>query len=382
MAPDDDPTDAAPLGLRRWRRRAAIASGTVAAAALATTVAGGWYYSDELLLVRAEPAERPIRIVAVTGTTVTLAGLDSDQPGLVGLEWDDGYARLGADVLRRGEQVIRSYTPYPDVPVVGASARTDGYATPVDLGRVSDLDVREISYAGPLGRYPATYVPAAGPRWVIHVHGRTANRAEAYRLFPAIHRMGYPQLSITYRNDEGAPADPDGEFGLGWTESEDLASAVWHARDHGAVDVVLVGYSMGGAVIGNYLRTDSSEYVAGVVYDSPALSWPDILAFQAKDRGLPTIGGFIAGAAVRVRAGIRLSVMDQVAHADRLEVPVLLFHGTGDATVPVRSSDAFAAARPDLVTFVRPDGVGHVRGWNHDPAAYEAAVTGFLTSLP
>nr|WP_246220643.1 alpha/beta fold hydrolase [Phytoactinopolyspora mesophila] len=263
-------------------------------------------------------------------------------------------------------------------------ARTSFYAYPLELAsfrKVSELDADEITYDGPLGAYPATYVPGEQSRWVIHVHGRGATRAEAYRLIPTIYQRGYPQLAISYRNDDDAPQDPDGEYGLGWTESEDLAAAVEYARSQGAGDVVLVGYSMGGAVVGNYLRVHGSDGVAGVIYDSPVLSWGDVLAFESGNRNLPAVAGTVASAVVRMRTGINLGEMDQVKHADRLDVPVLLFHGSADPTVPVASSDAFAEARPDLVTYVRPDGVGHVQSWNANPTAYEAATTSFLNAL-
>ncbi|AYY12867.1 alpha/beta fold hydrolase [Actinobacteria bacterium YIM 96077] len=374
----------ADMPARRWPRRAAIASATVIVVVVATTTAGGWYYADELLLVDASPAEYPVEVLDVTGDTVTLTGTDADQPGLVGLEWNSGYARLGPEIARSGNRVIRPLVPFPDVPEAGTKARVDGYAFPSELATfrtVSTLDATEVHFPGPLGAYPATYVPGERDRWVIHVHGRGGNRAEAYRLVPAIHQLGYPQLSISYRNDDDAPSDSDGEYGLGWTESEDLAAAVAHARERGARDVVLVGYSMGGAVVGNYLRVHGETGIAGLIYDSPVLSWADVLAHESANRNLPGFAAHVASAVVRVRTGIDLGAMDQIRNADDASVPVLLFHGSADPTVPARSSDEYAAARPDIVTYIRPAGVGHVRSWNHDTDAYDAAVTDFLSSL-
>jgi len=46
--------------------------------------------------------------------------------------------------------------------------------------------------------------------------------------------------------------------------------------------------------------------------------------------------------------------------------------------VPVATSDALAEARPDIVTYVRGAGVGHVRSWNAGTASYEASVRDFL----
>lgn len=341
----------------------------------------GWYYSDEILMVTSTEHDHPVEVVSVAGDVVVLAGEGADDPQVTGLQWDGGYARLNAGSEPVEGGVLREFVPFPDTPTPGTAVRLDFYAAPLDLAAVSDLDVSEIGFDAPLGELGATYVPGESGRWVIFVHGRGATRAETFRLLPVVAGLGHPSLAISYRNDEGEPADPDGRWGLGWTESADLEAAVAYALDNGARDVVLVGYSMGAAVIGNYLRTEGDAQVAGIVYDSPLLSWPDTLTFEAGNRGLPAILTPLAAAAVKVRTGISLDQLDQVRHAKNLTVPVLLVHGTGDDTVPVSSSDAFAEARPDLVTYLRLESAGHVQAWNSHQSVYERAVTDFLEAL-
>lgn len=384
-------TDAGPI---RWRRRVTIATATAAAVAVATTAGGGWYFADELLQVRRVPPERPIEVLDIHDGRVRLRGTEADQPGITGLEWDGGYARLLPDVVEHDDGTVsRGIEAFPDLPSIGTRARADFYAYPRDLRSVTDLPAEDVTYDGPLGVYPATWLPGARGmvpvnggrrRWIIHVHGRGADRAEAWRLAAALHRLGYTQLAITYRNDDGAPRDRRGTYGLGWTETADLAAALHYARDQGAADVVLVGYSMGGAVVGNYLRTrgpaDRAVDVAGVIYDSPVVSWPSTLVRHAGDRGLPGFAGSVALGVVRVRTGIDVAAMDQVRTADAYDTPILLIHGDADPTVPITASDEFAASRPDLVTYLRTR-AGHVQSWNIDPAGYESAVARFLEKL-
>ena len=80
------------------------------------------------------------------------------------------------------------------------------------------------------------------------------------------------------------------------------------------------------------------------------------------------------------RIGIDFSDYDQVKRAHEFHVPILLFHGTADTTVPIGPSRAFAAALPRLVTFVQT-GAGHVESWNAGPRRYDTAVRRFLVSL-
>jgi uncharacterized protein len=62
-------------------------------------------------------------------------------------------------------------------------------------------------------------------------------------------------------------------------------------------------------------------------------------------------------------------------------MPILLFHGTDDHTVPISSSAAFARALPELVTYHRVAGAGHVESWNVGPARYERRVRTFLARV-
>ncbi|MGH3588469.1 MAG: alpha/beta hydrolase family protein, partial [Pseudonocardia sp.] len=193
----------------------------------------GWFYSSALL----DTAIRPIypeRVLAVDDHTVTLvASRLTVQPGIWGLRSPaDNLAVLGPVATRRPGVVVRA--------LLGGRAPAPGSAAVFDTGpydpdpAARDLRFSEIDVPGPLGSYPAWMVPADGETWAVHVHGRGGSRREALRILPALHALGMSQLVLSYRNDEGAPASPDGHYHLGDTEWEDVEAGVRYALDRGA----------------------------------------------------------------------------------------------------------------------------------------------------
>ena len=62
-------------------------------------------------------------------------------------------------------------------------------------------------------------------------------------------------------------------------------------------------------------------------------------------------------------------------------MPILIFHGSADTTVPPEVSQRYAAANPGHVTLVITEGAAHVRSWNTDAATYQTTLTTFLNNL-
>jgi hypothetical protein len=220
--------------------------------------------------------------------------------------------------------------------------------------------------------------------WVIFVHGKLPPRKTpiAYPLLPTVAELGLPSLLITYRNDVGELPSPDGFHWYGLTEWEDLEGAVSYAQEQGAESVILVGYSMGGAIVTNFLyRAPLAAKVRGVILDAPMLDLGSAIDHGVRQRGLPVflsgIGKFLA----QVRFDVDWKALNYLSRATELDVPILLFHGDADTVVPVETSDALAQARPDLVTYHRVPEATHARSWNIDPEKYEAAVRKFLAAL-
>ncbi len=239
-----------------------------------------------------------------------------------------------------------------------------------------------------VGHLPAwRFTPAARDRpdrsgvWVIGVHGRGARRTELFRLVSTVVAGGATCLVTSYRTDRWT-RQPAVLTTLGQEEWEDVDAAIRLAVEEGAEQVVLAGCSLGGAIVAQTMRRSTvADRVAGVILDAPALQWHPILMHVAERRHLPRPLIPLVMQVARVRAKLDWHALDHVAAAGDFRHPILLFHGTEDPTVPVWLSDAFAAARPDLVTYVRVAGAGHVRAWNTDRARFEREVTTFLARV-
>lgn len=356
----------------------------------AALVGAGWYYSDalknEALVPDYSPPEFDLQVAEVDDGTITLdrtAGADKDgdwtKSGTFGLEWQGGYGQAGDIREIDDRRVVREFVPLLGTPVPGDMARLDSYAFPTDPRVSFGLAFEEVSFSSPVGDLAAWYIEGSRDTWAIFVHGKGADRREALRMLPSVAGAGLPSLVITYRNDEGAPRSGNGFYEYGKTEWQDLEAAADYALAHGAERLVLIGYSMGGGIVAGFLyQSPLADRVAGVILDAPMLDFEAAVDWGARDRFAPwpikDIGKQIAARRFDIDWGGR----DYVESAQKLSAPVLLVHGDDDPKVPVQTSDELAQARPDIVTYYRVAGAGHVRSWNADPETYEAAVREFI----
>ena len=387
------------MRFKRWRA-AVYALLAIALLVIAVLGGGGWYYSGEIKngALKVDHSEDPldIEVAAVGEGLVTLRitpETDEDGDwrarGVWGLARNPGYDQVGAILQITDQQVVREYIPLTGNLSVGDMVRIESFAFPEDPQAAHEIPFAEVSYSSPLGDFPAWFIDGPSDTWAIFVHGRGASRGEALRMLPAVAEMGFPLLIITYRNDEGVPTNPDGFHRFGQTEWEDLEGAAAYALDEGADDLILIGYSMGGAIVMSFLyQSTLAERVRGVVLDSPMLEFGAIVDHGASQRSIPLVGlplpGILTGVAKTLsslRFDLGFEALDYLKRGDELAVPILLFHGDADDTVPVKTSDTLAKARPDIVEYIRSEGVNHVRSWNADRAAYEAAVRNFLREV-
>jgi fermentation-respiration switch protein FrsA (DUF1100 family) len=125
-------------------------------------------------------------------------------------------------------------------------------------------------------------------------------------------------------------------------------------------------------------RSPLSGAVKAVVLDSPVLDWAPVLALAGRQLKLLPIVLSLAKRIVVLRTRLRWERLNQVSRAGELTVPVLIVHGDADETVPATTSETYAAARPDLVTYLPVPGAGHVEGWTSDRDGYGEALRTFV----
>ncbi len=375
---------------RRWKIPLLVITGV--AFVVAGALAGfGLYYSESLKSGALEPDRSPdkldLRVTSFDDGRITLAATkdakrdgDWTKPGTFGIEWPDGYAQAGPILQLDSGSVAREFKSVKGDLQVGDTVRLDSFAFPGDPLEGRGIPFEDVTLSSELGSLPAWCVNGDPGVWAIFVHGKGASRREALRMLPVVTQSGLSSLMITYRNDVEAPKSPDGFYRYGESEWKDLDAAVQYAVDHGAQRLVLVGYSMGGGIVMSFMQRSSlAQRVDALVLDSPMLDFSATV-----DHGAGSVPGFLnkfGKTVAGLRFGIHWKRLNYLESAGDLHVPVLLFHGDADEKVPVETSDKLARARPDIVTYLRVTGAGHVRSWNTDPLAYEAKVREFLAHV-
>jgi fermentation-respiration switch protein FrsA (DUF1100 family) len=262
---------------------------------------------------------------------------------------------------------------------------------PFELGYFGDpqsalgLSFETVQYETELGPAEGWFVPGAnmdGP-WAIYVHGVGGTRENGYRQLSILNEAGIPTLMITYRNDRGAPADPNPLYSFGMTEWRDLDAAVSWMLERGAPNLIIAAESMGGAITGQFLEnSDQVDKVVALALDAPALDFTEVVADKLGSRALP-FARTLATAGIGVFDLYRNARLNEAISLDtvaKFPGPVFLAHGTADTLVPITIGDRLVAERVGPITYVRTN-ANHLLSYKENPARYREEMLGWLRSL-
>lgn len=298
--------------------------------------------------------------------------------GFIGIS---GYflAHAAAGVLKVGSLAAALANAEPPTDPLALGYRGDPQAA-------LSLPFQTVSLETPLGTAEAWLVPAAGEEAgrAIYVHGIAGVREDGYRALSILHEAGWSVLLISYRNDAGAPASPDGAYGFGLTEWPDLEAAVANMAPTDAdPKLLVVAESMGGAILGQFLtQSPLASRVQAVALDSPAISFGAVIDHLATQGGkpLPGLTAWTAKQILRFKTPLPLTEADVTAALTSFPGPMLLVQGSADRIVPIGPSQALAATRT-APTVTLWTGADHLGSYAENPQDYKAAFQDFLTRL-
>ncbi|RLP76976.1 alpha/beta fold hydrolase [Mycetocola tolaasinivorans] len=384
---------------RRAERRAFLLPLTAVAATTAVVAAGiaavSAIMAREVLTPPGPDApDTPVLGINEVAGTIVLGRTDfTVLPGQYGIWYGrpERLIRIG-EVLEVGEKTVTRELPVQDLRgVVGhGHGRFTGWVDAEPAAVVEQWENVAIPVEG--GIAPAWLIPSADASadapWLVVVHGRGTRRGEGLRAVPTAHAAGYHVLLLTYRNDGDAPFSTDRRYGLGQTEWADVDAALGWVRARSDARIVLMGWSMGGAIaLQTVLNGEHHGDVHALLLDSPVINWHDVLSFQARERRLPRavrdfavhlIGANWARRITGLEAPVRLDDLNLVARAAELRIPTLILQSTDDDVVPANAAQALAAERPDTVDLEIFSVARHTKLWNFDRERWETRVRDWL----
>ncbi|GAA2753034.1 alpha/beta hydrolase [Amnibacterium kyonggiense] len=364
--------------------RGVLAAGVVAAGAVATGALTA--RTARRMATPRQQRATPVRGVDLASGTIRFGATpESLLPGRYSFWFAEGrgHARVGPIIGIDGDGVLRELQGVDTGDLTAArEGRFNGWMwlSPDAFG----VPFRSERVQTTQGAVPAWVVSVGDvKRWAVLVHGRASVRQEALRAIPALVAAGWSVLLPAYRGDGEAPAGDTSRYAVTDAEWVDVESAILHALDEGATEVVLVGWSSGASIVlATAHRSRVREVIRGVVLDSPVLDGAQALLARGAGVPEPVRRGALSllrGPWGRLVGAHGLDVDPSVtADPAELEVPVLVLQSEDDGVAPPEVAHRFADARPDLVRLVTFQGARHTRLWNRDPERWEGAVTAWL----
>ncbi|HEB10634.1 MAG TPA: hypothetical protein ENI06_05410 [Spirochaetales bacterium] len=274
------------------------------------------------------------------------------------------YNRLKG-TLNQGDNVKVSYWPF--------------HGTPSDMG----IEYKEVQYESAIGLMNAWFTKGYKSTCVIFVHGVRDTKLLSLGFLPLFTQLGYPTLTINYRNDKGNPKDPSGIYQYGLTEWADVEAAVAYSLKTGAENVILFGCSMGGGIVANFMKLSKlSDKTSAVILDSPNLNFTSSVLQSGKARYGKAVVPFLLMVQLitSILYKVNWKALDYRRDIVNAKVPILILHTKNDGWVPVYESRSLAEKAKNI-SLVEIDDGNHTDGWSADKELYEKSVSDFLSGI-
>jgi alpha-beta hydrolase superfamily lysophospholipase len=230
------------------------------------------------------------------------------------------------------------------------------------------------------------YIPAptGSSRTIVFSHGYGTNREEPwvpmYDLAEAMHLMAYNVILFDYgyaSAEDRAPATG------GVTESRQLVRVIEYAKEAGAGEVIVWGFSMGaGTALQAAFLTDD---IAAMILDSTFIADAGTLALNLAQ--FSPVAGFPSPSLVEaffpLWTGTRLaSIPSGRVKSASYDMPILLIHGTNDPKAPAAVAETIAANQrhPLSSVWIVPGGRHEMMFRTHTDE-YMRRVSAFLAGI-
>lgn len=381
------------------------AIGVLVVAAVATVLAGLRLVRKVVTPPSGEQYEPIVLARNIERETITLRRTpDTLMKGSYSLLAPSGQSVVLEDVVDVTETTVkRRCAEVAKWPSTERRARFTGwlYSHPNELDGVEDAHEVVLSGATAAARVwivrGVENAPGADT-WVVHVHGRSAWRAETLRGVDVVRSSasfaGATHAVVAYRNDDElagvAVAEPyRSRYTLGRDEWADVELALDYAVARGAQRIILYGWSMGALICARVNELSKHrEMITGMILDSPVVSWQPVLALHARLAKAPDALSWVAALLLKLgftrgggRPGIDLQNMTLRTSLQMHPVRTLVLYSESDGFVPARPITEVVNDLGELVSAVELSPARHVKLYNFAPERYLGAVTAWLSSL-
>ncbi len=195
----------------------------------------------------------------------------------------------------------------------------------------------------------------------LYCHGNTGNLSNTAHVIPHLMNAGISVLLFDYRGFGRSSGYPS----LDGVVSDGVCAAKFHDKIRPKhLPSIIYGYSLGGAIAAQVIRRHPFD---GMILQSTFTSLPDIAKASFPRVPLYLVAG---------------NLFDTVKVLRKLQVPLMLIHGSEDETCPKWMAERLRAACASRSTVVMIEGGMHKDLYVRDSDSIVWAVNRFATELP